>query len=122
MFRFRYTSGSRRTFLQRSKAESYVGFCIKAGKLTCGFNAVEQTKKDVFLLLLCESASENAKKSARALMARFGCRMLLCKSGRLEALTGRPNCKLAAVRDKNLANAILSATDDHFREYAGGNE
>ena len=46
----------------KSKAESYIGFCIKAGKLTCGFNAIEEQKKDIYLLLLCDTASENAKK------------------------------------------------------------
>ena len=108
--------------MQRSKAESYIGFCIRAGKLTCGANAVEQTKKDVYLLLLCDGASDNAKKKARSLCTRFGCKIILCAEGRLEALTGKPNCKLAAVRDRGLANAIISATDNEYSEYAGGYE
>ena len=107
--------------MQRSKAESYIGFCIKAGKLTCGFNAVETLKKDVHLLLLCEGASENSKKSAIKLQKRFGCGMIVCESGRLEALTGKENCRLAAVRDRSLAKAILSAADERYRFYAGGN-
>ena len=53
---------------KKSKAESYIGFCIKAGKLTCGFNAVELLKKDVFLLLLCDTVSDNGKKSAEKLL------------------------------------------------------
>ena len=105
----------------RSKAESYIGFCIKAGKLTCGFNAVETLKRDVHLLLLCGGASENSKKNALKLQKRFGCELILCEEGRLEALTGKENCKLAAVRDRGLAKAILSAADDQYRHYAGGN-
>lgn len=50
---------------KKSKAESYIGFCIKAGKLTCGFNAVELLKKDVFLLLLCDTVSDNGKKARK---------------------------------------------------------
>ena len=53
--------------MQRSKAESYIGFCIRAGKLTCGFNAVATLHKDVYLLLLCGTASENAVKQALSL-------------------------------------------------------
>lgn len=105
----------------RSKGESYIGFCIKAGKLTCGFNAVELQKKDIYLLLLCSTATENAKKSAAKLQRKFGCEMLMLRGRTLEEITGKPNCKLAAVRDRNLAKAILSVNDDNFIKYSGGN-
>lgn len=105
----------------KSKAESYIGFCIKAGKLTCGFNAVEQQKKDVFLLLLCDTASENAKKNALKLKSKFGCDVLLFRGKTLEEIVGRENCKLAAVRDRGLAKAILSAADEKISLYSGGN-
>ena len=107
--------------MQRSKAEGYIGFCIKAGKLTCGFNAVQTLKKGVYLLLLCSTASANAKKEAEKLRAPFPLRddrIVRQAAGRYR---GRANCKLAAVRDENLAKAILSVTDDDFRKYSGGN-
>ena len=107
--------------MQRSKAEGYIGFCIKAGKLTCGFNAVQTLKKGVYLLLLCSTASANAKKEAEKLRARFRCAMIESCGRPLEDIVGRANCKLAAVRDENLAKAILSVTDDEFRKYSGGN-
>lgn len=107
--------------MQRSKAESYIGFCRKAGKLTCGANAIEVQKKGVFLLLLCRSASENAKKKAQQLAGRFGCGLLVPKDKLLEQLVGKENCKLAAVRDEGLAKAILSCAEDEFIKYPGGN-
>ena len=106
---------------KKSKAESYIGFCIKAGKLTCGFNAVELLKKDVFLLLLCDTVSDNGKKSAEKLQRRFGCETLLFSGKTLEEATGKTGCKLAAVREKNLAKAILSVEDENIRKYSGGN-
>ena len=111
---------SRRRSLQRNKADAYVGLCRKAGKLTCGFNAVEVQKGRIYLLLLCGTASENAKKSARKLGERFGCGIMVLSGKTLEEVTGRINCKLAAVRDENLAKAILSAVDENYRIYAGG--
>ena len=107
--------------MQRSRAESYIGFCRKAGKLTCGFNAVEVQKKGVYLLLLCTSASENAKKSAEKLANKFRCTLLVPKGRLLSELTGKENCKLAAVRDEGLAKAILSCAEDEFIKYPGGN-
>lgn len=94
---------------------------MKAGKLTCGFNAAEVQKGRIYLLLLCNSASENAKKNAKKLGERFGCKILLLVGKPLEEVTGRENCKLAAVRDENLAKAILSAADEDYRIYSGGN-
>lgn len=107
--------------MQRSKVESYIGFCRKAGKLTCGANAIEVQKKGVFLLLLCESASDNAKKNAAKLAERFGCELLMTVGRALETFVGRENCKLAAVRDAGLAKAILASADGVFIKYSGGN-
>ncbi len=107
--------------MQRSKVETYIGFCRKAGKLTCGFNAIAQQKKEVYLLLLCGTASENAVKDALKLKERFGCELLLSSQIPLEETVGKVNCKIAAVRDRELAKAILNNTDDNFISYSGGN-
>lgn len=104
-----------------SKALRYIGLCIKAGKLTCGFNALEAEKKNVYLLIMCASASENARKSALKLKNKFGCELLIYTGGLLEDVTGKPNCKIAAVREKNLAGAILSVSGDDLKIYSGGN-
>lgn len=112
---------SRRRSLQRNKADAYVGLCRKAGKLTCGFNAVEVQRGGVYLLLLCHTASENAKKSAYKLSERFGCGLMILEGKTLEEVTGKPNCKLAAVKEENLAKAILSSADENYRLYSGGN-
>ena len=46
--------------------------------------------------------------------------MLVACGKRLEEYTGKSGCKLAAVRDINLAKAILSVEDENFRKYSGG--
>lgn len=107
--------------MQKSKAESYIGFCIKSGKLTCGFNAVSVQKKGVYLLILCASASENARAEAIKLKNKFNCEIIIVRGKTLEEVTGKPNVKLAAVRDTGLANAILSSADENFEIYSGGN-
>lgn len=106
--------------MQRSKAESYIGFCIKSGNLTCGFNAIALQKKNVCLLILCASASENARAEALKLKRKFNCDMLITCGKTLEEITGKPNAKLAAVRDAGLAKAILSSGDENFKIYSGG--
>lgn len=88
----------------RSKTESYLGFCKRAGKLTLGINGTAAQKK-VCLLVADEGASENSKKEIQKLKARFSCPLIFVED--LGAMVGKEGCKLAAVRDKGLAAAIL---------------
>lgn len=76
--------------------------------------AVESEKKGVELLLLCGSTSENSVKVARKIQNRLHCPMLVCKEERLEDYVCKPECKIAAVKDKNLAKAIMDFVDSGF--------
>ena len=107
--------------MQRSKTESYLGFARKAGKLTCGAEAAERMKKDVYLLLVCGTAAENTKKKAAKLQRRFQCPLLESAGKTLEEITGVANCKIAAVRDAGLAKAVLAADEELFTKFSGGN-
>ena len=91
-----------------------MGFAIRSGKAKLGVGAIEFTKGRIPLMLLCDSAGENTKKEARSLSKRRGSKLLLVRNCTVEQLTNKPNCKLAAVLDENLANAILSVNDDDF--------
>ena len=46
---------------------------------------------------------------------------MLCKCG-LENAVNKPGCKIAAVKDKNLAEAILANACEEYEIYAGGVE
>lgn len=101
----------------RSKTETFVGFAIKARALVTGTNAVNSLKR-AYLILICDSASQNTKKTAAEFSVRFGCPLL--KTGKpLEELTGKENCKVAAVTDMNLAKAI-TGTDENLLIGPGG--
>ncbi len=91
--------------MPKSKVETYLGFCLRAGKLTLGVNAAATVKKGVYLLVMDEFTAPNSKKEIEKLQRKFACPLIVAEG--LETLVGKPNCKLAAVRDKNLAEAIL---------------
>ncbi len=103
----------------RSKVETFIGFCIKAGKLTLGAGAINTLKNGVFLLIVSGDASENTKKLAVKFKNRLLCPLLICKSG-FDTVVNKPDCKMAAVRDKQLAKAILDNLDNNYELYAGG--
>ncbi len=105
--------------MERSKIETYVGFALRAGKCRCGTNSVA-TLKRAHVLLLCATASENTAKEAAKLARKLNCRAVLCKGMTLEQLTHRENCKVAAITDRSLANAVLANLDEQFTEYQVG--
>lgn len=99
-----------------SKINSYVGFAIKAKKLRCGVNVVESLKKDVYLLILCSSASKNTFADAQKLQKKFNCPLFVLKGDLLENITHKANCKLCAVCEPNLARAIIDNSDETIGE------
>ena len=113
--------GSRRNSLPRSKAESYLGFAKRAGRLTLGVNAVAAVPQDVYLLIADRGTAKNSRKEILKLKRKFGCPLVMAEG--LETLVGKPDCKLAGVRDKNLAEAILREVGNgQITEYCGGME
>ena len=95
------------------KIETYIGFCIKARKIALGAGTIDLLRKGVYLVIVCSTASENAKKLALKYKNRFSCPLIECKIG-LENVVHKSGCKIAAIRDENLARAICDNLDDGY--------
>ncbi|MDE6412245.1 MAG: hypothetical protein K2L02_06955 [Clostridia bacterium] len=96
--------------MDTNKIEAYLGFALRAGKLVLGLNSIETVKKGVYCLLLDEGAAKNSHKEARKLKEKFACPLIIIKD--LGALIKREGCKLAALKDSSLAEAILKEAGD----------
>ena len=92
----------------KEKIFSYLGFAKKAGKIKAGVNAVASLRGRIPLLMLCDSASPNTKKDARTLAGKYRSALVLSKTFTIEELIGKENCKVVAVCDERLANAIIN--------------
>lgn len=103
----------------KSKVETYIGFCIKSGKMTFGSGAVDSLKNEVYLILLSADAAQNTRKLAIKFKNRHKCPLIICKDD-FERVVNRAGCKIAAVRDKGLAKVITECTDSNYEIYAGG--
>lgn len=108
--------------MQKSKIETYLGFCIRSGKLTFGTDNIEKQKKGVWLLIADDALKENSRKLMFTLREKFSCPLVFTGEGVLGELTHRPAVKAAAVKERNLAAAILSEAerDGQFKIYSGG--
>lgn len=105
--------------MAQSKAGTFIGFCIKAGKISLGSNAIGTLRKNVYLLIIDGSAAKNSYRYALKYKNRFNCPLLVCKEG-FEDVVHKPFCRLAAISDKNLAEAIINSGDNNYELYTGG--
>ena len=109
--------------MQNDKISTYLGFCIRSGKIVFGVDRAEALKKGVHLLIADSTLSENSMKVLVKLKEKFSCPLLVTEGVSLSELLHRRAVKAAAVKDKNLASAILtaSASDAQYKLYSGGN-
>ncbi len=112
---------SRRSTLEQSKVRSYIGFCLKARKITLGSSAIGTLNGGVYLLILDGKAKKNSLRYALKYKNRFSCPLLVCNDN-FEEVVNKPLCRLVAVRDKNLAEAILNSGDGGYELYTEGGE
>lgn len=103
--------------MQNSKIQTYLGFCVKSGKITLGLDRIELLKRAPNLILADKTLSDGSMKKAVRLSEKFACPFVICEGVSLGELIHRPACKLLAVQEKHLSDAILSEiqTDVNFK-------
>ena len=108
--------------MERSKIETYLGFCIRARKISCGVDNIETERKGVFLIVCDGAISPNSFKTLEKAQEKFSCPLLITSPDALGGLLHKPAVKAVAIKDKNLALAMLSASESEsqFKLYSGG--
>lgn len=106
--------------MQKSKIESYIGFAIKAGKAVMGYNAIVTAKAKKYLLICCRTASYNAIDKIKKLAHKQQCMLAMLYKGSLEEITGKKNCKVIAICDKNFAAALQAVFDTQLNVFEEG--
>lgn len=109
--------------MEKGKIETYLGFCIRAGKIVFGVDRLEKQKKGVRLILVDGGVGKNSLKPALLAKERLHCPLLITEKGALGETLHKPAVKVAAITDEHLASAILSVVDGEpqFKLYSGGN-
>ena len=108
--------------MQTGKIATYLGFCVRSGKIAFGIDGIESLKKGVFLIVADEGLSPRSMKNAQALKDKFACPLVVASEGLLGDALKRPAVKAAAIREKNLAAAILTEAErlGQMKIYLGG--
>ncbi len=98
---------------KKSKAETFIGFSMRAGKVKIGTNAVATLKK-ANLIIVCKTASENTKKEADKFAKKFHCSVIETLNRPLSEFVHKENAKVMAINDKQLSQAILNNLEEDF--------
>ncbi len=108
--------------MQSGKIAAYLGFCIRSGKISFGIDQIGERKKDVYLILVDGTLSDNSMKNATRLQTKFSCPLIVTDEERLGEMLSRPSVKAVGIREKNLAAAILKEAQaaDEWKIYSEG--
>ena len=109
--------------MEKSKMESYLGFCIRSRAIVFGVDNVDEQKKGVFLIIADEEMGASSFKTLLKAKEKLGCPLVTAEKGALGERVHRPTVKAVAIKDKNLASAIISVveSESQFKLYSGGN-
>ena len=89
-----------------NKIISYLGFAQKSNNCIMGQTALKKTTKQLKLILVCNSASENLKDMARNLANKHKCEMIISQI-ELKNLIKFDDIKILGLTDENLSKAIV---------------
>ncbi len=88
------------------KIISYIGFANRSKQLLIGQSTIKSYKKEIYLILLDESASENLVSLAANSANKHNCELIKVKN--LSVLTNILDVKIVALTNESLSKAIIS--------------
>ena len=97
------------------KIKTYLGFCIKKGSVEIGFNNLENVKKRVRLIVMNSGVGESTRKKTVKIAVANSCPLLITDLDLSDYVLRE--CKIFAVTDKSLAQAILENAGKDFVLY-----
>ena len=95
-----------------NKLSSYFGFCVRSGKIVYGVDDIEKQKKSVFLIVYDDQLGASSARVLLKAQEKLGCPMLVAECGVLAELLHKPAVKAVAIKEQNLAKAILSVLEE----------
>ena len=90
-----------------NKTISYLGFAQKSNNCIMGQTALKKSKKQLYLIMVCNSASENLKNLAKNLANKHNCEFIISKV-ELKELIKFDDIKILGLTDENLSKAIIN--------------
>lgn len=94
-----------------SKAETYIGFSIKSGKIVWGLDNVLTCRAKLKLVIACSSLGENSLKKLLTYTTAKGIKVLRLVDRHLDDIVNKSNCKVIGLTDVHLAQAVINNSE-----------
>ncbi len=109
--------------MENKKLETYLGFCIRSGKIIFGTEMISRKKKGVKLLIVDGGIGASSLKIMLTAKETLRCPLLQTENGELGALLHKPAVKAIAITEEHLSSAILALVGENtnIKFYSGGN-
>lgn len=95
-----------------SKIKSYLGLCVKSGSVVIGQDRLKKFNKQIYLLVVSPTATQNLKDLSTRLSEKFGCDSIITNSV-LEELICKAGCKVVGITNNSLAEAIFTQENEY---------
>ena len=92
------------------KTAAILGFAVKSGKLIYGIDNIEAYKGRIYSVYYDGGLSEKSQKNIAFIAGKKNAALIKCETP-LESMTGKKNCKAAALTDKNMHDGIMKARE-----------
>lgn len=90
-----------------NKIISYLGFAIKSHNCISGQTPLKHCSKQLYLIIVCNTASDNLKNLAKNLAVKHKCEYIITQT-ELSQLTNLKDIKIIGLSDENLSKAIIN--------------
>ena len=98
------------------KITAILGFAVKGRKLVYGIDNIEACKGRIYGIFFDAGLSERSQKNIAFIAAKKNA-VLLESVKPIESVTGKKNCKAAALTDVNMHKGIMDALENGNEEY-----
>lgn len=90
-----------------NKIISCLGFAQKSNNCITGQTALKKCIKQLYLIMVCNTASENLKDLAKNIAIKHNCNYIIT-SIELSTLLNKKDIKIVGITDENLSVAIIN--------------
>ena len=93
--------------MNEKKIFSYINFAIKAGNIVYGIDNIKATKKPVYCVVLCKSATKNLIDTAKNYCIKQNVPYIATTDSTIDDYMHTKNCKVVGITNKDISQQII---------------
>lgn len=96
------------------KIESLIGFAVRANKIIYGMDNIETLHRKRFLIMVCATLAERTLKRVQMSAKERKLPIVRVKHKLLEELVHKTQCKVIALTDNQMSQAVMKYVNENY--------